>query len=113
MKNGTNGTALDGVAIWLNDTLLANGTLHSNHTMAGHLPHSSLQIAVVNLGYVFTSICIVMVILRTCIRPLNHQKYKVDDYAMIGSMFLLVGITVTNHLVVRTSAWIQLVLRSD
>lgn len=103
MKNGTNGTALDGVGIWLNDTLLTNGTINSNHTIHGHSSHSSLQTAVVDLGYGFTAISVIMVVLRTCIRPLNHEKYKIDDYAMIGSMILLAAITATNPLVVRTS----------
>ena len=89
-----------------NDTLIVNGILDVNRTATHlHSPQTSVQSAVINLGYLFTAICVVMVMLRTFIRPLNHEKYKIDDFVMIGAMFVLAAIAATNPLVVSQSGY--------
>ena len=84
----------------LNDTLIVNGILDVNRTATHIHPQTSVQNAAVALGYLFTAICVVMVMLRTFIRPLNHEKYKIDDFVMIGALFVLAAIAATNPLVV-------------
>lgn len=110
-----NGTDLGGAAVLVNDTLLANGTVTLNHTTTFHSSHATQQHAVIRLGYLFAAICFFMVLLRTLIRPLNHERYKIDDFVMIGSMFLLAALTATNPLIVsmEISLWKGQSLRID